>query len=196
MYYLGVESRLRALLSDPVIARYMFNLQGKRDASAEVRNIQQSKGWEEHITMDEEFSTGNDGRNIVLSGFMDGFQSFRKVARTLTPIICQILNLPENLRHRAEFIMLVALIPGPREPKNYAPYLKIFVEELNRLYQVGFEMADPLCAGKMMTVRVKLLIMTADLPAFQHMLCQQGASAHDGCFKCHIKVFHSDTHEI
>ncbi|MDO9333967.1 MAG: hypothetical protein Q7T57_05540 [Dehalococcoidales bacterium] len=166
----------------------MFNIAKVYDPKGDVRNIQQSKGWQEHITNDVPFATGNGGRNIVLQGHMDGFQAFRHKVHTMTPITCQILNLPENLRHRAEFIILVGLIPGPREPTNYNAYTSVWVKELQDLYTDGMEMDDPLNKGTKMTIRVKLLNLCADLPAFQHLLYQQGSSAHDGCFKCYIKV--------
>lgn len=189
LYWLGLEPRLRSLLSDPIIAKHMFNMQKKRDPNAEVRNIRQSKGWEVHVTNDEtDFANGNEGRNLAIRLHMDGFQNNRRTANTLTPITCQVLNLPENLRHRAEFNIMVALIPGPREPKNYNAYTVLSVREFQRLYDVGMEMDDPLHPGTPITIRVKLVNINADIPAFLHILYQQGASAHDGCFKCYIKV--------
>lgn len=210
-YFLGIESQLKKLLEDPKISPYLFLPPPRVDPPAGgeriVRNIYESDGWHIQVTQGQgrkgvpesariDFSTEHEGRNIVLSLNVDGFQPFEHVQHSLTPMVCMILNLPENLRHRSEYLLLVGLIPGPREPKDWNTYLKFVVDELKKLWHHGFEFQDPCLKqiGPVPTpptrVRVKLLTVCADLPAFGHLLRQQIAPAMHGCIKCHLVGSH------
>lgn len=169
-----------------------------------VRNIWESLGWWNQVvkgigrtgTAETAFGSENDGRNIVLAMNVDGFQPFRKVATSMTPYQFMILNLPEQLRHRAGFLILSALHPGRTEPKYPPAYLNTIVDELLSLWKDGLTFSDPLDDGEQKVVRVKLLLSCADLPAHGHNNCQQGSSAYNGCFKCEIRVRETDTQSI
>jgi hypothetical protein len=209
-HYLGVTKRLKALLENKIISQYLFLSPPREELSVGtdrvVKSVYDSDGWHDRITLgkgrgapDPTFSTENNGRNIVLSLNVDGFQPWKRVQRSLTPLVCMILNLPENLRHKSEYLILAGLIPGPKEPKQYNPYMQFLVKELQQLSDVGFDIADPYPNGPSkpavepnaaptIRVRVKLLFICADLPAFGHLLCQQTQGAHHGCIKCHIVV--------
>jgi hypothetical protein len=187
------------MLEDRLLSQYLFlPLATEVDPDSPVRNIYESKAWNAQVERgigrdpleESTFGTENGRRNIVLGMNIDGFQPWRRVARSLTPFVCMIYNLPENLRCKAENLLLVALIPGPNEPKHFNPYLNILVQELKSLYTEGILIQDPCLDAKAapVRVRVKLLNIVADLPAHQHMLLQQGAGAFYGCLKCNIKV--------
>jgi hypothetical protein len=79
-----------------------------------------------------DFGTANNRRNIVVSINCDGFQPWKRINRTLTPFTFMILNFPEHLRHRPDYLLLGGLIPGPRQPKHLNPYLEIIVNELKQ----------------------------------------------------------------
>lgn len=200
-YYLSIEDRLRALLQNPITSEHLFLPPPRTDpplgVQRIVRNIWESDAWHEKITLgqgraerDATFSTENDRRNIVLSFNLDPFQPHKRVQYSITPSVAMIMNLPENLRHRSEFLMLMSLLPGPREPKDWNTYLDFLVNELERLNRDGFMIQDPLLADDAppTRIRVKLLNICADLPAFGHILNQQTAGAHRGCIKCHNVV--------
>lgn len=167
-------------------------------STAQVNNIWESRGWHQHVvrgasrdTPDgSDFGTANNRRNIVLSLSSDGFVPHKWSTRSITPITAMILNLPENLRHRASNLLLVGLIPGPKAPKSMNPYLDIVVNELRHLYTEGFSVRDPTLPldHPPIKVRVKLLYTCADYPAHNKMNSQQGAGATFGCIKCHIEV--------
>lgn len=187
------------MLEDPDISKYLY-LPDPTSAEVvgdgqSVRNLYQSPGWKQHVTEGQgknharpEFASENGRRNIVVSINIDGFQPWKKISHSLTPIVVMLLNLPENLRSKAEYLILSGLIPGPLAPKSMTPYMKMVVEDFQRLYDHGFVIKDPFRGGQNVTIRVKLLLMCSDLPAFEKVLCQQGASSHNGCFKCHVKV--------
>lgn len=200
------------MLEDPTMSAHLFlpnkpKFDGPPAAAAPaaidwstrvVNNIWESRGWHEHVTCGigltgsapTDFGNGqeNDYRNIVLSLSSDGFVPHKNSQRSITPITAMILNLPENLRHRACNLLLIGLIPGPNAPKSMNPFLDIVVNELIHLYNVGFSIRDPTALYADVKVRVKLLFTCADYPAHNKMNLQQGANAYYGCIKCHIQV--------
>lgn len=170
-----------------------------RGADASIRNLYDSPGWHDHIVrgygrtttdpadlLDPTFATENDGRNIVLSMCADAFVPWvDKQTHSITPFMCMVLNLPENVRHKFAQMILVGIIPGPHKPTNFQAYLKVVVDELLRLYTDGFGYTDG--DGKQCRSRVKLLMTCCDYPGHADMNEQQ-SSGSQGCMKCLIKV--------
>jgi len=166
-----------------------------RSPDQPVTNLYDSLGWHEHVVLGKgrdnvptTFGTENNRRNIALSIFMDGFQPHKRVQKSLTVIQCMILNLPENLRHKSNLMPLIALIPGPKAPKQTQPYLRFVIDELLRLFNKGFTINDPTADNAKVTVRVKALFTCADYPAHCDMYMQQGQQAKFGCIKCEVQV--------
>lgn len=55
-----------------------------------------------------------------------------------------LMNLPREIRFKAENVMLVGIIPGPHEPKlTIYTYLRPLVAELNVLWDDGIKMVEP-----------------------------------------------------
>ena len=132
------------------------------------------------------FGSENGGRNIVLTLNVDGVKPYSSSPISFTPMQCMILNLPENLRHRSPWMLIPALIPGPK-CANVAPYLTMLVDELKTLYSEGFQAVDPE-TGRSATYKVKLLSTNCDLPAHSSNNLQQPHGSTYGCMKCHLKV--------
>jgi hypothetical protein len=190
---------LRQLIENPATTEFMRlphieqPPSGREDKT--VRNIYESIGWWNHVVMgvsgvekkQTEFGKENNRRNIVLGLNVDGVSPFQSSTKSYTPMQCLIYNLPENLRHRAPFPIIAALIPGPKAPKTVKPYLALLLAEIRRLEEDGFEVMDPTIKQKV-TVRVKLLCTCCDLPAHSDNNEQQGASAKWGCMKCEVEV--------
>jgi hypothetical protein len=147
--------------------------------------LRQSVGWWEGVHMAGAGWQPGD-RNIVLSLNVDGFQPFQRGGITITPMTCMVLNLPENLRHRAEHMLMAGIIPKGK-PKDYSTYLRLLIDELKQLYASGFDFTDPI-TGEKHNVRVKLLFTCCDYPAHCDLNCQRSATSYDGCIKCDIKV--------
>lgn len=177
-----------------------------RGRDAVIRNIHDSVGWWQNVVTapgttgdNSRFGTENDRRNIVLTLNVDGFNphNIKNNSVSLTPYVFQILNLPENLRHKGEFIIMSAMHPGPREPRRGRVFLQMVIDEIKHLGEAGLDFVDPdpkkahlPTAKRMMNVKVKLLLSSADYPAHSKNNCQQGAGATYGCMKCEIAVSH------
>jgi hypothetical protein len=166
-----------------------------------ISSVYQSRGWWEKVYLGKDckhretsFYHENDRRNIVISLFVDAFAPFKnKKTYSITVIAGQLLNLPENLRHQARFMILAGLTSGGvahkggKAPKTMYAYLKYVVEELNKLYNDPIEYKCP-NTGRKCQARVKVLYVCGDYPAHCKNNFQQGANAKWGCHKCEVRV--------
>jgi hypothetical protein len=198
-HYVSIADRLKMFLQDKRMNTVLkLDPNPPRGAAGEVRNLYESDGWNDHVLRgcgrdtrapaeDPNFATENNGRNIVLSMCADGFQPWTEVQNySITPFMLMVLNFPENLRHKFQYMHMAGVVPGPRKPKDLQPYLRIVVDELLELYRDGVEYRDPF-DGVMRTSRVKLLFTSADYPGHSDLNNQQCQNATYGCMKCVIK---------
>lgn len=61
--------------------------------------------------------------------------TFRQHSATITGIRC--IDLPITVRCKRDFAQPLVIIPGPREPGSFAPYLDLLLEDLNTLGPSG-----------------------------------------------------------
>ncbi len=65
---------------------------------------------------------------------VDWYQPFKNSPYSVGVIYLAILNLPREERFKQENIILVGVIPGPKEPKNINTYLDTLVDERRELW--------------------------------------------------------------
>ena len=64
---------------------------------------------------------------------VDWFQPFTHVKYSVGVVCLVILNLPREERYKLENIIVVGIIPGPKEPKNIInPFLIPLMEDLHK----------------------------------------------------------------
>ena len=95
-----------------------------------------------------------------------------------------IMNLPQEIRFKQENVMLVGLIPGPREPKHDINcFLSPLVHELLKLWKgVEIKVLDTT-----VLVHCALLCIACDIPAARKVCGFLGHSAELGCSRCYKK---------
>lgn len=205
-HYLGLTVRLRMMMEDKDLSKHMHlphpgvgamprtsvPVDGppppvvEPHATSPCRNLWESVGWYEGVVKDRQMSKGTN--NIALALNVDGFQPFDRGGMSLTPLLLQVLNLPENLRIRHEYIILAGVIPGKKGPKIYNTYFKLLVDELILLYIHGFVYTDPYAKGYRRAY-VKLLFTACDYPAHGYVNCLHTHPATFGCQKCDINGY-------
>lgn len=124
---------------------------------------------------------------------VDWFKPFSHTTYSLGAIYLVLLNLPREERCKVENILLVGLIPGPREPPLVInSYLCPLVEEL-KCFQRGVKMELPSPAANAHTVFVKVALgpVICDIPASRKTCGFTGHSAILGCCKC-LKQFETN----
>ena len=93
-----------------------------------------------------------------------------------------VLNLPRQERFLQENVILVGVIPGPKEPQLHInSFLSPLVDELQQLWQ-GLPMQ--LHNGLHVLVRAALLCVGCDIPAARKVCGFVGHQALKGCSKC------------
>ena len=123
---------------------------------------------------------------------VDWFQPFKHVTDSVGAIYISILNLPINLRYKAENIILCGIIPGPKEPKDLNNYFQPIIRELLVLWE-GIEI--DLSPDGPKIIRGALLCIASDLPATRKLCGFASHAASLGCSKC-LKRFPSKENKL
>lgn len=197
--YLGLKNRLVKMLEHPDLSRHLrLPAAPGRQPTADdpCSSLYESVGWWEGVHAQDNggVSFGSNNRNIVLSLGVDAFQPHQRGGLSIVPFLCQVLNLPEDLRHQPQNIILAGVVPGKKaRTKHTGPalsnlntYLAMLVDELLSMYRDGFFYTCPIDQQKY-HVRVKLLFTVCDYPGHAKMNCQQHQGAYFGCQKCDIR---------
>ena len=101
-----------------------------------------------------------------------------------------IQNLPRSIRYKRENVILIGLMPGPKEPKlTVNSFLQPMVQGLKELWS-GVTLSCPNSPFKHVFIRAALICCTCDVPATRKSCGFVGHNATLGCSKCK-KVFPS-----
>ena len=122
---------------------------------------------------------------LFLALNVDWFQPFTHTKYSVGAMYLSIANLPRDVRFRIENVLLLGVIPGPREPSLHInSFLKSFVEEMLEFF-TGVTM---IVNGVSVKVRAFLSQVVCDIPGCRKVLALPGHSARLGCSKC-LKAF-------
>lgn len=125
--------------------------------------------------------------SLLLCLNVDWFQQFQHVPYSVGAIYLSILNLPRSKRHLFENIILIGVIPGPKEPSlTINSYLTTLIKELKAAWVNGIELKND--KDIPVTIRVALGSVNCDIPASRKVLGFLAHRASLGCNKC-LKAF-------
>ena len=100
-------------------------------------------------------------------------------------------NLPPFERVKKENLIVAAIYPGPKPPKDLNSFLRPSVSEFIKLEEgVNTLKYD----GTYFKLRAFVLFYTADLPGITKFLCLMGHNSYYGCRYCMIKGTYSTKH--
>lgn len=123
--------------------------------------------------------------NFALCLNVDWFQPFKHSNYSCGAIYVAILNLPRSERYSSDNVILLGVIPCPKEPElTINSFLKPFVDELLQLWD-GVAMKTHNSA---VLVRAALLCVACDIPAARKVCGFVGHSSLLACSRC-LKVF-------
>ena len=74
-----------------------------------------------------------DSRDVALMGSIDGYQIFRQKRNDCWIALLINANLPPSERVKKDNLMISAMFPGPKQPKNMNSFLWPLIEELKKL---------------------------------------------------------------
>lgn len=125
----------------------------------------------------------DDPRSLMLTLNVDWFAPFDGTY-SVGAIYLVVNNLPRSERYKTENVILVGVMPGPKEPHTYEMnhYLQPLVSDFLRFYN-GVSMATHQCPNGT-TVRAALFNVACDIPASRKV---SGFTSHNStraCNKC------------
>lgn len=121
--------------------------------------------------------------NILLPLNFDGFQPFTHTQYTVAAIHFLVLNLPSEEMYKIYNIVLVGIIPGPKEPRmTLNSYLAPFIQELTHAYH-GWKIATKHIITLLKTLSAQACIgcVTCDTPATRKICGFLSHTARLGC---------------
>ena len=114
---------------------------------------------------------------------VDWFEPFERGVYSVGAIYLTIQNLPRDIRYKAENILLVGVIPGPREPKKTInSYLMPLIIELKEAWETGFYVRKP--DNSSVCIKLAVSCVTCDIPATRKVCGFLSHNASFGCNKC------------
>ena len=129
-YYYGIKASLNTML-----LREDMNLMtlckclspAQKDFMADITD---GKVWNELV--DKHVTAANfKGTFLGLLINIDWFQPYKHISCSVGVIYAVIVNLPRTLRYKRENVIIIGIIPGPKEPKKQInSYLGQFVKEM------------------------------------------------------------------
>ena len=121
---------------------------------------------------------------------VDWFQPFKRSTHSAGVIYLAIQNLPRKERYLSENLIVIGVIPGPKEPeKTVNSFLHPLVQELLQLWE-GVVVKAP--DGSSILVRAALTCVACDIPAARKVCGFLGHNALLGCSKC-LKQFPTES---
>ena len=147
-------------------------------------DVYDGRVWKEFLVVNGKLFL-DEPLTFAFSINIDWFQPYKHVTDSVGAIYLSILNLPRNLHYKPENIILVGIIPGPKEPKDVNNYIYPLVHELLQLWEgVLIKTSEH---GEV-NIRAALLCVTSDLPATRKLCGFASHAATFGCSKC-LKKF-------
>lgn len=131
-YYYGLKLALENLTARPkfleLCNRWLYNSKDNL-----IFDVTDGKIWKSLVSLLSPNRIPTSVLGILIN--VDWFQPFKHVSYSVGVIYAVIINLPRSIRYANENIIIIGIIPGPKEPKKHInSYLGPFVSELLELF--------------------------------------------------------------
>lgn len=180
--YKSVQSTLQDFLLRPQF--YASCQHWKSKPQSTLSEVYAGRVWNEFQTMNGlPLLAGSLTLAVTLN--VDWFQPFTHTVYSVGVIYLTILNLPRFLRYKLENVIIVGIIPGPKEPEHdINSYLQPLVNELLVFFSgLTLRVNTPLGIIEE-NVKCILLCVSCDLPAGRKCCGFLSHNARLGCSRC------------
>ena len=157
--------------------------------SGYLTDVYDGRLWAEWATHNGKSFLQTPG-NLLLMLNVDWFQPFIHTQYSIGVMYLVIQNLPRSIRFKAENVIIVSTIPGPKEPdcNHMNNYLEPMVNDLLLLWKgINIKIPQSVLGSKL--IRAALSYISSDLPATRKLCGFYGYHATYGCSKCLKKFF-------
>ncbi|XP_058255085.1 uncharacterized protein LOC131359300 isoform X1 [Hemibagrus wyckioides] len=163
--YKSVRQCLEALVKTPAFLEKCEEWQLRKMPEGVLGDV-----YDGQVRKDYQYVNGEpflaDPNNLAMMLNVDWFQPFKNAPYSVEAIYLVILKLPLEEHFKEENMVLVGLIPGPKEPSlTMNSFLDPLVDELQELWS-GVILEDSSFIGYQV-YRVALLCLASDIPATQ-----------------------------
>lgn len=183
-FYFSPIERLLLEYASPVTSREMNEyISYIRGGSAAAGSEVISDFWNgSHFsTVRHHFS---EHRTLALTLSTDGVQNVRQKNSSVWPILLTNMNYPPELRARN--MMIVGLVPGPKEPAVFSSFFDHLLRDLQKLSNgVGVRAYDG-HRSEHFYLQAHVTAVTGDMPAIAKLMSMKGANGVSPCRFCTI----------
>jgi len=123
-------------------------------------------------------------RILAFSLGLDGVQVFGHGHYEVWPVGLRIWNVHPEQRGKKDFVILAALIPGPKHPDKFSPYLQPLLEEINRSRHNGGLQTWNGPREEVERLEFHLATTQQDMPALAKSSEHIGPSGRCNCHRC------------
>ena len=184
--YNGIKSTLQKLLLRPHFYESCSLWTKRTSTQGVLSDVYDGCIWKEFEQ--SSFFESKYAYGLMLN--MDFFQPYTHTVYSVGVIYLTVMNLPRSIRYKLENIIIVGIIPGPREPSlgKIDSFLAPLVSELKDFWDgVVLNVHTP--SGIIeQEVKCALMCISCDLPAGRKLLGFLSYNARLGCSRC-LKEF-------
>lgn len=182
-YYYGIKASLNAMLlrEDLKLINLCKSPLPQKEFMADITD---GRIWSELV---DKYTTpaSYEGTFLGILVNIDWFQPYKHISYSIGVIYAVIINLPRTLRYKRENVIIIGVIPGPKEPnKHMNSYLGPFVKELLEFLDgIWFSTKS----GKKL-IKCVMVGLSSDIPATRKAAGFVGHNATKACSRC-LKTF-------
>ncbi|CAG8819717.1 24999_t:CDS:2, partial [Gigaspora rosea] len=158
-----VKFVLRIQYADPTRAIQLRCRANYKQDNETIRDIYDGKLYKEIL----EEGLLSDDCDIVFSASLDGYQIFEQQHDDCWVILMINNNLSPEIRVKKENLLVIAIIPGPKQPKIFNTFMRPLINELKQLEE------GMLCwnavTNENFTLHAHVIFWFGDIPAISKL---------------------------
>ncbi|KAG2191165.1 hypothetical protein INT47_006510 [Mucor saturninus] len=181
--YSSLKNTLTQYLCKPGFEDKMLQWRSRETVENTFLDIYDGAMWNELLD-DNDMPFVDDDYSLMLTLNVDWFQPFDGRTHASGALYLSINNLPREERMKPENIILVGVMPGPKEAKTdqMNNFLEPLVDELVDFY-TGMTIKTAMFPGGV-RVRAALMCVACDIPAARKTAGFTGHASTNACHKC------------
>jgi hypothetical protein len=186
--YRSLENSIKTFLDRPGFADKCTAWRSRTSVPGYFRDVYDGRVWKSFLQYPHidgtPYLAKKNSYGLLLN--VDWFQPYTHSPYSTGAIYCAIFNLPREERYKRENILLLGLMPGPREPDSHQIHkiLKPMVDELNTLWAQGFTYMPNTYPKELQQFYCCIMCISCDLPAARKVSGFLSFNARRGCSKC------------
>jgi hypothetical protein len=176
--YNSVIQTLHRFFTRPSFAESIEAWRKRTPVEGMIFDVYDGDYWNQFKKEDEDASFVSKPKSLMFSLNVDWFNPTKTMQYSIGAIYLVVNNLPRDQRFKRQNMILVGLMPGPKEPKTSEinHFLRPLVDELLDLYNCNTTLGDD--------IRGALMLVNCDIPAAKKVSGFTAINSMVPCHKC------------